>query len=90
MLAFIDILGPMKDLIKWTIELLHGMATDILEYIFPGFDPVALGSIADGLGLANQYVPLDLLFLYLTTYFGFVLGYATMKISIKLIPFGVG
>jgi hypothetical protein len=87
------ILAAIQDAIAWVFDfLLQGVGNAVagIGALIPGLDPIDFGPIAAALSTANQYVPLDLLFIYLAAYAGFVLYYAITKISIKLIPFGVG
>lgn len=82
-----DFLKPIKDALAWFVNLLSDMALGLVELVWPGFDPIALGPIADAVAAANQYIPLDLLFLLTIAYFAQVLAFALTKITVKLVPF---
>jgi hypothetical protein len=87
------ILKAIQNAIAWLFDLLlDGVvaAVQAIGGLVPGLEPIDLSPIAAALSTANQFVPLDLLFVYLSAYLGFVLFFAVTKISIKLIPFGVG
>ncbi len=87
------IIRAIKDAFNWIVEQLLAGVDALVQTIFdavPGLEPIALAPFAQGIDVANQFVPLDLLFVYLTAYLLFVLGFALTKIGVKLIPFGIG
>lgn len=87
---FRAILRAIQNAVAWLFEFILEGVGDLVSGIgslVPGLDAIDFGPISSGLAAANQYVPLDLLFLYLGLYAAFVFGFATVKIIIKLIPF---
>jgi hypothetical protein len=89
--------GGMWEVIKSALEdfrdgtiaffkvLTDGIVNGFVDSV-PDFGVAALDAPADYLGVANQYVPLDLLVSCILLYWGFVGVFWLFKMALKLIP----
>ena len=87
------ILRAIQNAIDWLFGFLMQGVDALLQTIgdiIPGLNAIDFGPITAALSTANQFVPLDLMFVYLGFFGAYVVVYAITKITIKLIPFGIG
>lgn len=87
---FSAILRAIQNAVDWLFSfILDGVGALIagIGDLIPGLEGINFAPISGALSTANQYVPLDLLFVYLGAFMVYVLAFGTTKIIVKLIPF---